>query len=207
MKFTKFTLFLAALLALSGESYAASSWTVPCHTAKSGKKLVADSGCTWELNAGVLQFDNGATTDVSGVVFSTGTTANPLVQTTEVDLPVAAVSSSVGTGGGVIIASAAGRKIYPLGFSIMVSGTAAGATSIQIGCSDLTTKIATVPIANLVSLVPVGTYMASASTSQIVYGAALVTGCPSGAGVVASAVGNALTTTTDVFISMPYTIQ
>ncbi len=73
MKLNKFTLFLAALLALpAGNLYATGSHTTPCYL--QGKSFIADSGCTLEVKSGgVLQLDSGSTENNAGSVIA----ANP----------------------------------------------------------------------------------------------------------------------------------
>ncbi len=149
--------------------------------------------------------------DTSGVVASSNIQQNPLMQ---MALVKALVSNNTGgfysTGFYTVLASQSGRTIYPgIGTTIMASGTAAGATSIVLECSGATsgggTVIATIPIADLVSLVPVPIFLSGATLNNV--GAPVATGCPSGQGIFMSNVGAQLTTTTYIYLNMPYTVQ
>ncbi len=107
----------------------------------------------------------------------------------------------------VIIASSAGRIIYPGGgLTIMASGTAATATALALECSD-GTLIASWPIADLVSLKPIGIGLYNSTNGTITTGAGLGRGCPASTAVVLSNVGTNITTTTNVFTNIPYTVQ
>ena len=210
MKFHPIITLAALLGLLAGESYAAGSHTTPCYF--DGKTLNVDSGCKLQVKSGgILQLDSGSSetnsatktsggnTDVSGIVFSNSITGNPLSQVTEQDLPIASVNASV-----VILSGIANKKIYPGGgIDVMAGGgNAAGGTSIVIACSG-GNKLATWPIATLVSGIPVNAFV---STNLMVTASAMTTGCPAGQSVMASAVGT-ITTATDFFVNMPYTIQ
>lgn len=182
------TLILAAALALPHGAYA-DSHTSKTYTDHGGDRVTVDSGGTFRMKPGSIA-------DLSGPTFSTALTGNPLVQMSVQDVTTASANADV-----VVLASATGAKIYPGVFSIMASGTAAGATSVIIQCSG-GTKISTIPIAMLVNQIPVGPY----SSSVITNAAALASGCPSGEAVYVSNNGT-LTTTTDLILSLPYTVQ
>lgn len=214
MKHSIKSLTLAAMLALhAGESYADSgSKTTPCGFV--GKTLNINSGCTLNVNSGgTLNLAAGATetnqaaktsggsTDVSGIVFSSALTGNPLVQSNFTDVTVSTSLSNASTA--TIVASTAGKKIYPTGVTIMVSGTAATATALALECSD-GTLLASWPIAELVTNVPVGVYASSAGPTL---GAALGKGCTASTGILLSNVGTSITTTTHVYTNVQYTVQ
>ena len=131
--------------------------------------------------------------------FSTIAGSNPLLFQTVENIPVASVNAA---GGQVIVAGITGRTIYPAGLIVMASGTAATATSEKIVCLPSGNLLATIPIASLVSLVPVQPFGATVTAGQ-----ALGQGCVAGDGIFASNVGSNLATTTDVFVNMPYTVQ
>lgn len=136
--------------------------------------------------------------DTSGTAFSTVIQGNPLMQD-HYDDATAAQLNSVKT----IIASQTGRTIYPGVPVVMASGTAAGATSVSLKCSASGRIIGTWPINNLVTNTPVS----ALSSYGITAGAALSSGCVANDAVVASVTGSNLTTTTDLFINIPYTVQ
>jgi hypothetical protein len=162
----------------------------------SGGQLNAESGSTVTL-AGTTNL--GGTLNTSAATFSTATTGNPLVQSNLRDLTE--FSSTAMT---VLIASAAGKSIYPLGgLSIMASGTAATATAIALECSD-GTLIASFPIAGLIHNVPVSPF---SSTGAIVTGPGLTKGCAAGTAVMLSNVGTVITTTTHLYVNTPYVVQ
>ena len=183
--FLKLTLLASAFAFAAGIAYAGSN-TAKIHFDSGGTQLTAD---------------NGAKIDTHGMIFTTVPTQNPLTQVLDVDVTPA--SAGVATTGYQFLSGVASRTIYPGQFSVMVSGTAAGATSLLINCYPSLKKLATFPIANLVTSVPV----TPSSSTAITAGAVLAQGCASGDGIAASVVGSALTTTTDIFINMPYTIQ
>lgn len=158
---------------------------------------------------------NGVTFGSAGSnVYGTGFgsfAANPLVQVAVIDVKTASVNTPVV---GNLIASASGRTIYPIlgGISITATGTAAGATNVQIACAGGTghaaplfgNAVATFPVAALVSNVPA---MATFLASAITYGSASTEGCTIGDGLTISTGGSALTTTTDLFVTIPYVVQ
>jgi len=219
MKLTTYkTLILAALLALpAGELFADSgSKTTPCYF--TGKTLNIDSGCTLSVKSGgTLNLNSGSTEtntatksdagsrDVSGIVFSTALTGNPLTQTnfTDVTESTGLTSASMTT----ILASTAGKTIYPGGgITIMVSGTAATATALALECSD-GRLIASWPIADLVDQLPMGVGLYASTKSNITTGAGLTRGCVASTAVMLSNVGTNVTTTTHVYTQIPYTVQ
>ena len=186
----------AALLALfAGNAYAAGSHTTPCYFDK--KTLNVDSGCT-------LNLLSGGATDDSGVGFSTALTGNPFVQDNYTDTLVSTSLTSAAMT--TIIASTAGKTIYPLDTAIMVSGTAATATALAVECSD-GTLIASWPIADLVNNVPIGLGALVSTNAAVTTGAALGKGCPASTAVMLSNVGTNLTTTTHVYTNIQYSVH
>ncbi len=153
-------------------------------------------------NAQTAQGTNGAlniNTANNIVAFGTAIPNNPLVSDTFIDLPVASVNTST-----IFLSGVASRSIVPSGpFTLYASGTAATATSLVIACSG-GAKILTVPIAALIDGVPVGPFF---SATGVVAASSLVRGCPAGQSIMASTVGSAMTTTTDIFINFPYVVQ
>lgn len=144
--------------------------------------------------------------DTSGVAFSTSPQGNPLVMDTYQDV---AVSSGVNsTTMATIIASQAGRKIWPVGggVSIMVSGTAATATAFALECSG-GLLLAQWPIADLVTNLPIGTGLYLSTQGTITTGQAMTQGCPASQALMLSNVGALVTTTTHVYVNVPYTVQ
>lgn len=143
-----------------------------------------------------------AGTDTSGTTFSASIQGNPLVQSNfTATAPGTALNSQVTT---LLVASEAGRTIYPTGVTIMVSGTAGTATGLAIECTD-GRLIASWPIANLVDQLPIqGSYVSSTLTWA---GAGLGKGCVAGKGIMLSDVGGTITTTTLVYTTVNYTVQ
>jgi len=140
--------------------------------------------------------------DTSPAIFSTTPQQNPLQMTTFQDITAASANA-----GQVLLSGQSGRVIKMVGAPmVMVSGTAAGATSVQIMCTTGSGNgklLATYPIAMLTTLVPV---FYSGGGSAVVLGSAASRGCSSGEGVYVSNNGT-LTTTTDIYVSFPYTVQ
>jgi hypothetical protein len=135
----------------------------------------------------------------SGVIFSTNMFGNPSEKVNFVQL------SSMGqlNTGFVLIASTAGRTIYPgAGSYIMASGTPATCTSITLYCEPSGRKIVTTTVGGLQSLVPAGT-MSSGSTMA----SGLGEGCLAGDAVLASQAGGICTTVTALFFELVHTIQ
>ena len=146
--------------------------------------------------------------DTSGVVFSGTIQQNPLMQDSLFTVPVSGVGGNLtglnSAGAVTLIASETGRQIFPTGgVTIMASGTAATATAILLECSG-GAVIAQWPIAFLQSNVPVGIYTSTAGTTL---GSALTRGCPSGQALYLSNVGSLLTTTSQLYINFPYSVQ
>lgn len=136
--------------------------------------------------------------------FATTYNGNPLSQYTVQDIPVASVNAT--STGYAFVGGLTGRKIFPGIPVVTVSGTAASATALRILCSPGGNIIATFAVSTLASLIPV--FPTSAGYTQgAQLGAGYFKGCASGDSVVASTQGSAMTTTTDVFINLPYTLQ
>jgi hypothetical protein len=213
MKLSKMLIPAVVLALFAGESYADSgSKTTPCYTV--GKTITVDSGCTLvvksggtlNLNSGSTETNqatkiSGGTTDVSGIVMSTAITGNPLAQDSHINTLVstAGLNSAAMT---TLIASTAGKTIYPVRTTIMASGTGATATGLAIECSD-GTLIASWPVALLTSLNPLDAY----SSTAVARGSALGLGCPASTAVMMSNVGTNITTTTNVHTNVLYTVQ
>ncbi len=163
------------------------------------------AGSFTTLSASGIFTDSGGTA-TQGTVFSTSQTGNPLLLDNVTNTLVSTVGLQSATVT-VIIASSAGRIIYPGGgLTIMASGTAATATALALECSD-GTLIASWPIADLVSLKPIGIGLYNSTNGTITTGAGLGRGCPASTAVVLSNVGTNITTTTNVFTNIPYTVQ
>lgn len=140
------------------------------------------------------------TVATQGQVFTTVQAGNPLMQDTVQNIPVASVNQA---GGQVLIQSVSGRTIYPsAGLTLLVSGTAATATSEKIVCLPSGRLVATFNIAQLVNSIPVGPMSAS-----VVAGPALNEGCQINDDLVLSNVGSNLATTTNLFPNIPYVMQ
>jgi hypothetical protein len=151
------------------------------------------AGAITEPSAGV---------DTSNTVFSTNLQGNPLVLNTFEDVPVATMLSSATEA--TILASQTNRQIFPGGgLTIMVSGTAATATALALECEPSHVVVAQWPIAELVTNVPVGIYASSAT----VLGSTLTRGCAVSNALMLSNVGTTITTTTHVYVNLPYTVQ
>ena len=133
--------------------------------------------------------------------FSVTPSTNPLILGVASNILTASVNA---TGGYAFLSGVTSRTIYPMNLTVMASGTAATATSEKIVCLPSGNLIATIPITALVTSVPVGVY---SSTGSIIPGPAFAQGCQAGDGVYASNVGSNLATTTNLFITMPYTVQ
>lgn len=149
--------------------------------------------------------------DTSGTIFSTTLQQNPLEQVSHTTAFVSTTGVNLNnTTYYTILASQSGRTIYPLiNTTIMVSGTAATATSIVLECSGTNsaggTVIATWPISALVTNVPVPAFTSPALS--VTSGTPMVNGCPSGQGIFMSVVGSQITTTDYVYLNLPYAIQ
>jgi hypothetical protein len=161
-----------------------SQQTVGISTAYSGAMTVPTSGI-----------------DTSGVTFSTSIQGNPLMQDSRASTLVSTAGLN-STGTTMLIASEAGRTIYPASVTIMASGTGATATGLAIECSD-GTLIASWPVALLTNLNPINSY----SSTAVARGSALARGCPVATAVVLSNVGTNITTTTYVDTQVLYTNQ
>lgn len=144
-------------------------------------------------------FSNNGGTATQGTAFSTVETGNPLLLQTVVNVPVASVNA---VGGYTFISGVTGRKVYPGIPTVMVSGTAASATRLLIECTG-GNVLASIPIAYLVTNVPVTPFSSTINTA----GVGITQGCATGDGVFVSNVGSSMTTTTNVYINLPYTIQ
>ena len=127
-------------------------------------------------------------------------TSNPLEHMTLGRVTTAQANSAV-----TILTGKTGLAVYPSGgFTIMASGTASGATSIDLKCSS-GRLITTWPIAMLVDHLPVGMF-SSAGGATTTTASGITQGCPSGDGVMLSAQGT-LATTTYLYYTMPYVVQ
>lgn len=150
---------------------------------------------------GVLNINTAS----SVVTYSTALPSNPLTSTTFEDVPVASANAA---GGQIVLSGVSGRTIYPGIPVVMVSGTAATATSLKILCSPSAKLLATLPIALLVTSVPVTPFSSTSTAAALgVPGSALGNGCVSGDSITASTVGTAMTTTTDIYVNLPFTVQ
>lgn len=228
MKFKKLRLALASVIALLGLPMA---YSIAASPISSGGSIFPLTMISQPLNNSVDEFNQwlilanqqlvglstvypGAVTipsagvDSSAVVFSGTIQQNPLMQDSLFTVPVSGVGGNLtglnSAGAVTLIASETGRQILPTGgMTIMVSGTAATATALLLQCSGGAT-IAQWPIAFLVSNVPVGIYTSTVGTTL---GSALTRGCPSGQALYLSNVGTLLTTSSQVYINLPYTVQ
>ena len=136
--------------------------------------------------------------DVSGQTFGTTLTGNPLLKMANGSLTLAQANA-----GYTILSSATGKTIYPTGgFTLMASGTAAGATGVYFRCGGSQNVIASFAVGGLVTNTPVGPFKSTGT----VLGSALTRGCASGDTVFISTTGT-LTTSTHLYYSFPYTVQ
>jgi len=156
---------------------------------------------TSQTFTGADGFSGGINTNAQA--FSITQSKNPLMLSNYTDIPVASVNN-VPTAGYQFVSGITGRTIYPMGLTVMVSGTASAATSVKILCGS-GKLLATFPIASLITSVPISPY--SSGPGAVVAGSALGNGCPSGDGVYASNVGTNLATTTDFYVNLLYTLQ
>lgn len=158
---------------------------------------------TVTLNS-ALAFGAAGTVQPQGIPYSTNEFGNPLVLHTYDTVSLASINS-----GTPLLASAASRAIHFAGpVTMMASGTAAGATSVELYCkinggTDAGTIIASFPIAWLVNNAPI---FESGATGGLGYYSAFANGCAAGSAVYISANGT-LTTTTQLFVNLPYTLQ
>lgn len=136
-----------------------------------------------------------------GITFGNALGANPVTQTHFQSFTAAQVSAGVN-----VLNSAASRLIYPGAGTIMVSGTASGATNVVIECYPSAAVITTIPISALIDGRPIPfSYTSSAGTASATQSKAAVAGCSSADAVLIS--GPALATTTQVFVNLPYVVQ
>src|SRR5262249_557916 len=148
----KHLLLAAALTLFAGAAFADTYTTKVRRTADnlnidSGGTLTAASGSTVSLSP---TNSLGATLHFTPTLFTPALTGNPLMQGSYTDVTVGTGLNSATMA--TIIASTAGKAIYPTGaLTIMVSGTAATATALALECSD-GRLIASWPIADLVDL-------------------------------------------------------
>lgn len=138
--------------------------------------------------------------DNSTVAYSNSLVGNPGMQERFVSFTAAQVSAGIN-----VLNSATGRTIHPGVFTLMVSGSASGATNVVVECSPSGNQIASFPVSGLKDGRPVGPQWTSASTASPTVAKAAVAGCSSADAVMISAPG--LATTTQVFVTMPYTVQ
>ena len=146
----------------------------------------------------------GTSVNPSATVYSTALTGNPLTQGFYKDLTVS--TDIVSTALTTLIGSTAGKSIHVHDLKIMVSGTAATATALAIECSD-GTLLASWPIADLVTLVPMGTGIHVSTQAAVTKGAGLGTGCPASTTLALSNVGGLITSTTHVYVQGVYSWQ
>lgn len=142
----------------------------------------------------------GGAYDASAIASSSNLTGNPLMQ-----MRIATVTTAQANANTAILASVSGKTIYPSGgFTVMASGSASGATSVSLKCEG-GNIIGTFPIAALIDGKPVGPF-ASVGQASIVLASALTRGCPASQGIFVSSAGT-LATTTQLYITFPYTVQ
>lgn len=150
-------------------------------------------------------FNSGPTTlDSHYAVMGNSLLQNPVTQMVFESFLVGSVNNGVN-----VLNSSASRKIFVNGgVTLYVSGTAAGATSVNLECQPSARLIATWPIGTLINLTPVGIYASASSGVEptVVLGSALTTGCQASDSVLLSANGT-LSTTSQVFINLPYIVQ
>lgn len=127
---------------------------------------------------------------------------NPLVMSTLQNISLASVNTS---GGYTFLPGVSGRTVTPTGLIVTASGTAAAATSVFFQCTS-GALLASFPIAALVTKVPV-TPFSSTGTNAPLAGVAFASSCASGDGVLVSVAGSALTTTTNLYVNMPFIVQ
>lgn len=137
-----------------------------------------------------------------GTAFSTGQAGNPLQLMTVQNITAASVNTANGY---TFVKGVNGRTIWPGSPTVMVSGTAAGATTVYLACSG-GNLLASFPIAALTTNKPTNAF-ASTGTNSPIGGVALGQGCAVSDGVLVSVVGSALTTTTNFYVNLPYTVQ
>lgn len=140
-----------------------------------------------------------STISPQGTVFSQLQSGNPLMLYAFKDIPTASV---IATGGYSLVSGVSGRTIYPApGMTVMTSGTGATGTRIIVECASGNILLSA-PIAAMVSGIPFAPF-----SSTLTYaGTAFNRGCAVSDAVLVSMVGG-LTTTTDVYVNMPYTLQ
>lgn len=134
--------------------------------------------------------------------FSTAFPGNPLAQLSFQTIPVASVNSGAGQ---LLLSGQTGRTIFVNGITALVSGSASGATAVTFLCQPSGRTIATFPIAQLVTSVPVSLY--SSAGASTIAGAAAGTGCAASDSVYISHTGSNLATTTQVYPTLLYTVQ
>lgn len=140
---------------------------------------------------------------------SLAASGNPLQMGTVQNITLASVNTS---GGYTFLPGVPGRTITPTGLTVMASGTAAGATAVFFQCTS-GNILGSFPIAALVTQTPVtpfsstGTGAPSASCTPASKCLAFAQGCAAGDGVLVSVNGSALTTTTNLFVNMPFIVQ
>lgn len=205
-----------SLFLMPTASYAASTGCFISLTGAAGLNIITKYGTSYTTDAngevcGVAAQDTGnvesaglisLSTPQTTVAFNTNMIKNPLTMLSYTDVPtdvlVSGLTSSVAT---TLIASSAGRQIIPTGaLTIMASGTAGTATGVALECSD-GTLLASWPIAALVNNAPVGVYVSATAPGL---GTALTKGCAAGTALLISNVGTNLTTTTHLYVNLPY---
>lgn len=140
---------------------------------------------------------------LTGFKFSNNVYENPFVQGNYQAL----TSAQVGAGT-VLLASASGKTIRPIGYSIYSSGAAAGATTVTIECTD-GTDIAAIPVSLLTSLRVVGelTSAPSGTAQTAIFSRTGIDGCPAGSGVRIATTGSTLTGSTNFGVLINYILQ
>ena len=140
-----------------------------------------------------------STVSTQGTVYSQAPSGNPLMQQSYKDIPTASV---IATGGYNLLSGVSGRTIYPgAGMTVMTSGTGATGTRLIVECTS-GNILMSAPIAAMVSGIPFAPF-----SSTLTYaGTAFSRGCAVSDGILVSMVGG-LTTTTDIYVNMPYAMQ
>lgn len=148
------------------------------------------------LTAQTVVFSSTVTTQ--SVPFSTAISGNPLMQMTVQRIPVASINAA---GGYAVLASVAGRTIYPGNVIVTAQGgNVSGSTGVKVLCGS-GNVLASIATAQLTSAVGVSAFSASVTPGNA------FTGCATGDGVFISNVGANLATATALFVNLPYTVQ
>lgn len=220
MKFSKLLIGLLALASVASEAHA--QVLVPGNGAANvnvaaGKSLTVNNTLTLSGTDGTtMTFPSTSDTvaglgaansftgtiNTFGIVFSSPLGGNPVTQQRFISFTAASVSAGTTN----VFTSAASRRIFPGNGTIMVSGTASGATNVVVECSPSGNVITTIPIAALVDGRPITfDYSSSASAASATPSKAMVAGCSAADNIIIS--GPSLATTTQVFLNLPYVVQ